>query len=156
METIDPKKAARVWQRVQGHAPIQPLAPTPSPTLQPAHLIPLIRQERLDAAIYAMLARQPGPSQALLKQLAQQEYAHLATLKGLYTLLSGQPPKIPLPQVSKEPAGRLLRRCYGQEMHTLARYEALSENPEYGRIFRQLAQQEQEHCRRILMILGRK
>ena len=36
----------------------------------------------------------------------------------------------------------------------LAQYESRQSDPQYGHVFRDLARQEQEHCHRILEILG--
>ena len=78
----------------------------------------------------------------------------MACLKGIYTLTAGSAPKVatlPIPQESVETT---LRRCYGREMQCLAQYEQRATHPEYGKVFAKLAQQEQEHCRIILEILG--
>ena len=48
METIDPAKAARVWQRVQADIP---------PENREQGLLEMIAQEWTDAAIYLQLSR---------------------------------------------------------------------------------------------------
>jgi len=57
------------------------------------------------------------------------------------------------------PAGKnkeqALRSCYGREMHCLARYEQHADHPEFGAVFARLAQEEREHCLKLLELLGR-
>ena len=144
METLDPQKAARVWQRVH-----------PENNTQEQGLLSLIAQEWADATTYLQLSRKlTGKPAMLLRTLFEQEQAHAACLKGIYTLIMGEAPKVaalPIPQDNPETT---LRRCYGREMQCLAQYEQRSNHPEYGKVFARLAQQEQEHCRIVLEILG--
>lgn len=146
METYDKAKAARVWQRVQGEA-----ATNPAQGLQG-----LIAEEWSDAAIYLALSRRvQGSAGATLRKMSQEEQAHMACLKGIYTLQGAGRPDIPSPPpTDNAPVATLLRRCYGREMRCLAQYEARASDPEYGQVFARIAQQEWEHCRQILEILG--
>lgn len=146
METYDKQKAARVWQRVQNAAPEDPAR----------GLINMIAEEWADAVMYLALSqRVQGGVSSALKKMGQEEQAHMACLKGMYTMLGTGRPEIPAPKSPERvPVGVLLRRCYGREMRSLAQYEARASDPEYGQIFARMAQQEREHCRRILEILG--
>jgi len=146
METYDKAKAARVWQRVQGEA-----AANPTQGLQG-----LIAEEWTDAALYLSLSRRvQGHAGAILRKMGQEEQTHMACLKGIYTLQGAGRPEIPAPPpVDNAPVSVLLRRCYGREMRCLAQYEARASDPEYGQIFARIAQQEREHCRQILELLG--
>ena len=147
METYDKAKAARVWQRVQ-----QQQAP-PAPT---QGLPGLIAEEWSDAAVYLTLSRRvTGNHSAVLKKMSQEEQAHMACLKGIYTLQGNGRPDIPSPPpLDNASVGTLLRRCYGREMRCLAQYESRAADPEYGQIFARMAQQEREHCRLLLELLG--
>ena len=146
METYDKAKAARVWQRVQGENAANPTQ----------GLTGMIAEELSDSAIYQALSRRiPGNAGAVLRKLAQEELSHAACLKGIYTLQgTGRPSLPPPPPVDNAPVQMLLRRCYGREMRCLAQYESRSGDPEYGQIYARMAQQEREHCRQILEILG--
>jgi rubrerythrin len=146
METIDRAKAARVWQRVQGEA-----AANPTYGLQG-----LIAEEWADAAIYLSLSRRvQGNAAAILRKIGQEEQSHMACLKGIYALQGTGKPDIPTPPpVDKAPVSVILRRCYGREMRCLAQYESRSNDPEYGQVYARMAQQEREHCRLILELLG--
>lgn len=146
MKPYDPKTAARVWDRVQS---------TAVPAGDAQMVLNLIAEEMLDAAAYLRLAKRlPPPQAAIARQLSQQEQAHIACLKGIYTLITGRKAIVPPPAVSDDPPDIVLRRCYGREMRCLAQYEARQADPQYGHIFLTLARQEKEHCHRILEILG--
>ena len=146
METFDKAKAARVWQRVQGDT-----ATTPARGLQG-----LIAEEWADAAIYLSLSKRvQGNAANILRKIGQEEQAHMACLKGIYTLQGTGRPDIPAPPpVDRAPVSVMLRRCYGREMRCLAQYESRANDPEYGQIYARMAQQEREHCRQILELLG--
>lgn len=146
MEKIDNKKAAQVWQRVTG-------------SNHPAHntqeLLELITEEWADASTYLHLSRHfQGKESGVLRKMSEQEQAHTACLKGIYTLITGSAPKVRTPPPPQEPPMQILRRCYGREMHCLAQYEAKCTDPEYGQVFARLVDQEREHCRLILELIG--
>lgn len=146
METYDPEKAARVWQRVHASAAIAPDGDS---------LLALITGEWADAATYLYLSRsRQGREAAALRRLFEEEQSHAACLKGIYTLSTGKKPIIHTVPPAKEPLETALRRCYGREMRSLAEYEARSADPEYGPVFARLAAQEREHCRIVLELLG--
>ena len=116
MEKFDSQKVARVWSRVQGQQ---------LPGLDAQQLPELIAQEMRAANRYLQLSRRfQGRDSVLLRQMAQQEQDHAACLKGLYTLLTGSQPKIPAVREVQMDTQQLLRSCYGEQMHRLARYEA--------------------------------
>ena len=146
METYDKAKAARVWQRVQGETPTDPTQ----------GLLGLIAEEWADAILYLSLSRRvQGNAANILKRMGQEEQAHMACLKGIYTLQGAGRPDVPTPPpAERAPVITLLRRCYGREMRCLAKYEARAGHPEYGQIFARMAQQEREHCRLLLELLG--
>ena len=146
MENYDKAKAARVWQRVQGAAVANPTQGLPG----------MIAEEWADAALYMALSKRvQGPAAATLRKMAQEEQTHMACLKGMYTLQGAGRPDIPAPPpADKAPIGLLLRRCYGREMRCMAQYEARVGDPDYGQVFARMAQQEREHCRQILELLG--
>ena len=146
MPQYDPKSAEKIWNRVQSTAFPQGDAQT---------VLTLIAEEMQDALAYNRLAKRlPPPQAAVARQIAQQEQSHISCLKGIYTLITGRKAIVPPPVSPDDPPEIVLRRCYGREMRCLAQYEARMSDPQYGYIFRKLAQQEQEHCRHILEILG--
>ena len=147
METIDRQTAARVWERVTASAhPAQW-------SIEDLH--ELISQEWASAATYLQLSRRvQGSHSATLRRMFQQEQAHAACLKGICNLITGTTPTVHSPKLPQEPVETILRRCYGQQMRCLARYEARSSDPEYGQIFARLAEQERQQCHQLLEILG--
>ena len=144
MNTIDPQKASRVWQRVQG-------------VNQPSdrELLTMIAREWTDAATYLQLTRQfTGKDSTKLRRLYEEEQAHTACLKGIYTLITGTRPNVKVLPIAGPDPEAILRRLYGRQMQGLAEYEAKSSDPEYGPVFARLADQERDHCRTILEIIG--
>ena len=149
MNTYDPKKAQRVWDRVQGNR--EPEQPKPDMNLQA-----MIMNEWITAATYLALARQVPPREmCVLQRMAREDQGHGACLKGIYTLITGMHPTVRSLPVSQGDIETVLRRCYGREMQCLAQYEARRSDPEYGQVFARLADQEREHCRLLLELLGR-
>ena len=146
MDMFDQTKAREVWQRVQGNPPVS----------RPEEgLLALILREAEDADIYLQLSRRlSGKAGAMLGKMYQQEQAHLACLRGIYILTTGKRAAVSLPKRQPDAPERLLRRCYGQEMRCIAQYDQRSSDPEYGQVFAKLAEQEREHCRMILELLG--
>ncbi len=136
-----------VWDRVRDRGGC---------SLDPGELKGLIARERQEAAVYLYLSRRTqGRESQLLRKLFEEEQAHAACLKGIYTLLTGERLPIQSAPPPQEPMEVTLRRCYGMEMRSLAAYEARSADPEYGRVFESLARQERAHCGMVLELLGR-
>lgn len=147
MPEMDKEMAQRVWQRVSGRGS----EGDPASRLQT-----LISGELEDAAVYLYLSRQfKGNESAVLRRLYQQEQSHVACLKGMYDLLTGRQPLLRTMPVKPMPPADLLRQCYGREMRSLQRYESFSGDPDYGRIFSAMAEQERAHCGTVLELLGR-
>ena len=146
MEVFDPQKAAGVWQRVQGGA---------AQSRPEEGLLELIAREAEDAEIYLQLSRKlQGKAGALLRKMYEQELAHAACLRGIYTLTTGKRAGAVTPKLTPDTPEHILRRCYGREMRCLARYEQRVGDPEYGPVFQRLAEQERTHCHMILERLG--
>ena len=146
MERYDAQKAARVWQRVQGEQLQEASA---------GELQEMLEEEWLDSATYLQLSRQfQGTIRETLQKMGKDEQTHAACLKGIYTLTTGGHPKVKNRQMPPESPQSILRRCYGREMRSLARYESKSRDPQYGQVFQRLAEQEREHCKMILELLG--
>lgn len=151
MRAYDPQMAARVWQRVQNNQ--QPT--TAEPERKEAALQAMIMEEWISASTYLQLSRQlSGQEASVLQRLFREEQTHGACLKGIFTLITGEKPMVRTPPIGKEPPEMTLRKCYAREMRSLKEYEARTEDPEYGHVFERLAQQEREHCRAVLELIG--
>ena len=142
---MDKGAVARVWQRVKGESESREKG-----------LLALIAQEWTDAATYLQLSRRlSGKDSAVLRRMYEQEQSHAACLKGIYTLITGEHPTVRTLPMEQSDTVSILRRCYGREMQCLAQYEARVHDPEYGQVFARLADQERDHCRLLLELLGR-
>ena len=89
-----------------------------------------------------------------LGRMARESRAQGACLGGIFALISGESPKRQsvVPDTGTIPAR--LKKAYGRAMHLLSACEACSADAEYGPVFRRLANRQQEHCRKILEIIG--
>ena len=126
MEKFDPEMEQRVWKRVRGEEQPQPQPPT---GLQ-------------------------GPEKSMLRKIFEQEKSHAAILRGMHTVMTGQPiSSRTLPPEPQAPE-MALRKCYARKLKTLSEYESRTNDKEYGAAFAHLAQQEREHCAVILQLLG--
>lgn len=144
MDTIDQNTVDRVWQRVRGN-----------PAPQPCSIKTLIYHKSQDIAVYRYLAGKfTGSSRALLEQLAQQEQAQVACLKGIYKMDTGSQPDMQIPRPKAEPTDALLRRCYGRKLQNLACFTERSGESQFGVVFARLAAQEQQHCQDLMILLG--
>ncbi len=143
MEKYDPQVAARVWQRVR---PEQPEGPQ--------YLLALIAAEQANAGAYLLLSRRLSEKNAC-RDLSVQARSHADSLRGIYALMTGEKAAVQVPNTPAEPAGVVLRRCYGSALRCLTAYDQHSGDPEYGPVFSRLAVQQREHCRRVAELLGR-
>ena len=149
MNTYDPRKAERVWARVQG-------TQVPEHGAQEMNLQGMIMNEWVASSTYLALARQVPPREGcILQRLAREEQCHGACLKGIYTMITDQEPVIKASPMTGGSVEGVLKKCYGAEMQTLKEYERWATDPEYGPVFSKLAEQEREHCRLVLELIGR-
>ena len=139
MERIDPQKAARVWQRVQGESGISE---------------GLLKELILEESMTATGWRQLGRNRPKLEQMERECRERIACLRGICQLLTGKMPEVPRPAPAQMQPAAILRAGYGRLMKCLARYEALQEDPTYGPAFVPMAAQTREHCRAVLALLG--
>ena len=147
METYDPALATRVWKRVTGDTPPQ----TTSPDLQT-----LIEEELADAAAYLHLSRFFNSHYShVLRHMHQQEQSHAACLKGIYRMITGKRCTPRLPKPIREKPSVTLQRCYDREMRCATRYTASASDPRFGLTYARMAQQEQEHAKFLLELMGK-
>lgn len=115
----------------------------------------LLLAEETAAQTYLHLARQLGGSAGpVLQRIAREAHAHNACLEGICLLATGEVPAIGTLPPETGDAKILLRKCYGRAMRILATYEARRSDPEYGPVLTRLAEQQQDHCKTILQLLG--
>lgn len=149
MEQFDSERAKRVWQRVQSGA-------APQQQEHPQTLHSLIQREISDGAVYQQLMRKlQGREQTVIRQLYEQKMRNAAILRGICALTDGAVPALTPYPSADAPANVLLRRCYGRQMQTLAEYENRKADPQHGRIFEKLSEQELLTCCTLLELLGK-
>ena len=150
MGNFDRERAQRVWQRVQTAQPEMPV-------VQPAQqLLGWILEEWQTGQRYIALQGQlPSGHSRMLKEMVKEKQAQVACLKGIYRIMTGSQPKVATVAPKIEPAANLLRKCYGSLMRSLAWYDGVSHDPEYGSAYNRLAQQNRTHCQSILTLLGK-
>jgi len=146
MEKYDTELEARVWKRVRGEAEECPC---------PLELQPLAAAEWAEAAMYLMLSRQmQGSRKGLLRQLFEQERAHADCLKGMHQMMTGKPLSLRTPPPSVQMPEQALRKCYANTLRRLGEYEKRSDDPQYGHVFQKMAEEEKQHCRMLLELVG--
>ena len=135
----------QVWQRVRG-------ANEPSP----GNDLRQMQREAMElaAAYRALVAQFTGRQQEQTRQLYLGEKSNAQMLSGIAMLSRQQGEALKLWQPGKEPAGKLLERCYHRTRRCMTEYLARSADAEYGAVFRIMADREGEHCARIAELLG--
>ncbi len=133
----------RVWSRVLGQS-----------GEMPDDLGALIMTSQELATIYGHLAKSAGEkTKTLLNVLYREEQGILNALKGISRLQNREVHLRPLP-APKTPSVRLLETCYHRSLRARQEYMARSAGPEYGEVFRILADRAGKQCARIAEILG--
>lgn len=141
----DRKLEAQVWQRVRATAEEPPRS----------DLRQLQREAMELAAIYRNLVAQfTGRQQEQARRLYLGEKANAQALAGIGLLSRQQGEALKLWQPGKEPAGKVLERCYHRTRRCMTEYLARSAESEFGSVFRVLADREGEHCELIAQLLG--
>ena len=89
-----------------------------------------------------------------LGQMARESRAQGACLGGICAMVTGEPPKqtVPPPDTGTLPVR--LKKSYVRALGLLTACQAHSADPEYGPVFQRLATRQQDHCRKILEIIG--
>ena len=91
-----------------------------------------------------------------LLTMAREAGGQRTCLAGIRALVTGEdsiPVPLPLPADAGTPGVRL-KKAYVRAMRLLTACEAWTEDPEYGPVFQRLARRQQDHCRKILEIIG--
>ena len=134
----------RVWQRVLG---AQEAAPEPE---QKQLLLDAMEM----AAAYGYLLKNTGEkTRALLRQLLEGEEANIACLKGIARLRRQELQGKVLPP-PKEPARKILEKCYHRSRRASIAFMAQSVGGEFGEVYRSMANREGQHCLWLAQLMG--
>ena len=148
MEKLDKELQQRVWQRVQNREKLE------MPALEQENLRPLILSVQENVVAYQNLSRQfQGKDGEKLRRLQQESQKCIACMKGICRV-RGEQVKVPQLNWEKEPAKRVLMKCYHRERKLWNEWEQRSMDPDHGLVFGRLAQQAREHCVSIMEVLG--
>lgn len=132
----------QVWQRVRGEQP------------ENSQLKALAMDSQEAGAMYRQLLKSRVESHRELgKYLLRAEGEILATLKGLHYLQTGEPLKLPMAASVGVDSKGLVRR-YHMSQRKVAEFAARSAEPEWGCVFRSLAQRQETECELLCRLLG--
>ena len=135
----------QVWQRVMQQPPQQP----------GEDLRELMRTSGELAALYRQLSTSlTGKPRELAGRLYEAETAALGTLKGLGRLMGREGETLKLWQPGKAPAAKQLEKAYHRTRRSAVDCMARSAQPEFGTVFRRLADQAEHRCTLIAQLLG--
>lgn len=98
----------------------------------------------------------PGPQKDRARALYEGEQANAACLRGISLLRHSPEETLKLWNPVREPVEKLLEKCYHRTRRAMIEYASRSGEPEFGTVFRSLAQREEQHCVWIAQLLGRK
>ena len=115
----------------------------------------LVLESLTAAENYGRLARCFSGWQAeALNRMAREAKAQGACIGGICALITGESPERPVPFPDTGTPDVRLKKAYARAMHLLTSCESCSEDPEYGPVFQRLVIRQQDHCRKILEIIG--
>ena len=133
-----------VWQRVQ--APPEPGRQDYRTLILPAQELAAVYRQRLRGA--------SGREKELLGQLYEGERASIACLRGMEVLSGAGMRKVFAIPGKESPGAKVLEACYHQTRRAVTEYTARSAEPEFGSVFRILAQRAETRCALLLELLG--
>ena len=145
MESFDQEKARRVWDRVNGNCHQEPDFDA---------LNALMCQELTDAAVLLRLSKRIGGRGGDLLRMARHCRQHAGYLRGICSMVHRNCPQPAVPLPADGPPGAALRKCYVNSLHRMREYEKMIPDPEYGPVFRNMAQTMQHHCASLLELIG--
>ena len=135
----------QVWQRVFQRQEEQPRSDLRQLQLAAMEL----------AGIYRHLAGDlTGRQRELVRGLYEAEMETAQCLKGLSILSGRREDVLTIWTPAKEPARKLLERCYHQTRRCMVDYTARSAEPELGPVFQHLAHRAATRCALIAQLLG--
>ena len=104
---------------------------------------------------YRQLARCfQGWQAKALQTMAREAGAQRTCLAGIRAMVTGEEScVVPIPADAGTPGVRL-KKAYVRAMRLLTDCEAYARDPEYGPVFQRLSLRQQDHCRKILEIIG--
>ena len=104
---------------------------------------------------YGRLARCFSGWQAeALGRMARESRAQASCIGGICAIVLVEAPKKTAAPPDTGTTVVRLKKAYARAMRMLSACEGYTADPEYGPVFQRLAARQQEHCRKILEIIG--
>ena len=145
MENTEQTREQQVWQRV--------MARQEMPRGDDLRTLLLAAMEQ-SGSFRRLSEALSGKQRELVKQLYEAQQAGVACLKGIAALSHQGEEALKLWSPAKEPAAKLLEKCYHRSRRCLVEYTARCADPEFGPVFQQLARREEQICAQIAQLLG--
>ena len=89
-----------------------------------------------------------------LNRMAREVRAQGSCIGGICALVLGETPEKSFPLPDTGTIAVRLKKAYSRAMRLLSACEGYTTDIEYGPVFQRLAAKQQEHCRKILEIIG--
>ena len=143
---MEENREAGVWQRVMGQGKQAPLR----------DLEEMLREAAALASVYRWAAgKLTGRGKALAQKLLEGEQANAACLRGIGQLCGRVQETVTVWEPGGKGARGLLQNCYHRTRRCQAEYTARSLEPEFGEVYRRMAERAGEHCALLAELLGR-
>ena len=147
MEEMDQRTEQQVWQHVF-ERPVQPRGDSLRELLMTA--------SELAAGYRYLMGRVGERPKARVRLLYEGEIANAASLRGISFLRHAGEELVKLWSPAVGSVGKFLETSYHRTRQTWVEYTARSGDPEFGVVFRKLAQREENHCLLLTELLGMK
>lgn len=145
MENMDAGTEKQVWDRVFAR----------SEQARGEELRSLLLAAVELAANYRYLAGiLTGKAREWARGLYEGELENIRCLKGIGILSGSREEVLKIWNPSKEPAKRILEKCYHRTRRCRMEYMARAAEPEFGVVFQSLADREARHCCQLAQLLG--
>lgn len=95
-----------------------------------------------------------GKAKDQAKALYDGQIQTIRCLKGIGLLSGGTEEVLKLWSPARESSRKLLEKCYHRSRRAMVAYMSLAAEPEFGAVYRSLADREGQHCAMIAEILG--
>ena len=147
MDDVRETAQQQVWKRVFQRQEEPPRDDLRSLQMAAAELVSLYRY---------LQGVTTGKQRELVRLLYEGETATLAALKGVGVLSGKGEEVLKLWNPGKETGRHLLEKCYHKTRRCMVAYMGNSAEPEFGAVFRALADREARHCLLLAQLLGMK
>lgn len=146
VDANEKSREQQVWQRVFSNQEQGPRGES----------LGALQREAMElAALYRYLQSVlTGQQREQVQKLYQGEKANGASLRGMTLLLGQREEVLKVWNPAREPLKAVLESCYVKTRRCMVEYMGRSAEPEFGVVFRTLADREAQHCAILTELLG--